>query len=218
MSRTSLLGIFGVNMPLIYGENNGAFLGLQKEILQNSPDESIFAWKDRHCSCEGRHSMSRAEFRFWYPGFLVTSPRSFADASLIRRTNLSSRRPYTITNQGLEFWSEAVRVEFNLAFKDTGRQDRTGAAYVVDLNCEELDDSKRESDTGPSRRPCRLVLYGYKPKNAPTAFCDEFGFPFAGYQRGVQGSLQPRLCEGGGYIRDGKQNIEIRASYLQLSK
>ena len=40
----SLLGIFGVNMPMIYGEGPRAFLRLQEEILRRSTDISIFAW------------------------------------------------------------------------------------------------------------------------------------------------------------------------------
>jgi hypothetical protein len=40
-----LWGIFGVNMPLIYGEREkGAFRRLQLEILKSSDDTSIFAW------------------------------------------------------------------------------------------------------------------------------------------------------------------------------
>jgi len=39
-----LLGIFGVNMPLIYGEGPRAFIRLQKEIINESNDLSIFAW------------------------------------------------------------------------------------------------------------------------------------------------------------------------------
>src|SRR2546423_857263 len=39
-----LMGIFGVHMPLLYGEGRNAFMRLQLEILKNSPDESIFAW------------------------------------------------------------------------------------------------------------------------------------------------------------------------------
>jgi hypothetical protein len=38
-----LLGIFDVNMPLIYGEGPKAFRRLQEEILRNSSDESFFA-------------------------------------------------------------------------------------------------------------------------------------------------------------------------------
>lgn len=42
----SLLGIFGVNMPLIYGEGQGAFRRLQEAILQQINDLSIFAWEE----------------------------------------------------------------------------------------------------------------------------------------------------------------------------
>ncbi|RDX41402.1 HET-domain-containing protein [Lentinus brumalis] len=40
----SLMGIFGVNMPTIYGEGSRAFIRLQLEIIRTSTDQSIFAW------------------------------------------------------------------------------------------------------------------------------------------------------------------------------
>ena len=40
-----LMGLFGINMPLLYGEGPKAFLRLQHEIIKTSDDESIFAWK-----------------------------------------------------------------------------------------------------------------------------------------------------------------------------
>ncbi|KAF6814830.1 HET domain-containing protein [Colletotrichum sojae] len=39
-----LLGIFDVNIPLIYGEGAGAFKRLQEAILRQTDDQSIFAW------------------------------------------------------------------------------------------------------------------------------------------------------------------------------
>ena len=39
-----LLGIFGVNMPLLYGEGRGAFLRLQEEILKQQEDYTILCW------------------------------------------------------------------------------------------------------------------------------------------------------------------------------
>ncbi|KAI1160061.1 heterokaryon incompatibility protein-domain-containing protein [Nemania serpens] len=39
-----LLGLFNVNMPLIYGEGTMAFVRLQEEIMKVSDDHSIFAW------------------------------------------------------------------------------------------------------------------------------------------------------------------------------
>ncbi|EEU42748.1 uncharacterized protein NECHADRAFT_47276, partial [Fusarium vanettenii 77-13-4] len=40
----SLMGIFGVNMPTLYGEGHRAFARLQHEIMRISHDHSIFAW------------------------------------------------------------------------------------------------------------------------------------------------------------------------------
>src|SRR6195952_1344773 len=40
-----LLGIFNINMPLLYGEGEEkAFFRLQEEILKNSDDQSLLAW------------------------------------------------------------------------------------------------------------------------------------------------------------------------------
>ncbi|EQB58917.1 hypothetical protein CGLO_00761 [Colletotrichum gloeosporioides Cg-14] len=40
----SLLGIFGVNMPLIYGEGDRAFQRLQEAVIRQIDDPSIFVW------------------------------------------------------------------------------------------------------------------------------------------------------------------------------
>ncbi|GAW20295.1 hypothetical protein ANO14919_097960 [Xylariales sp. No.14919] len=40
-----LMGLFDVNMPLLYGEGTKAFIRLQEEILKGSNDHSIFAWE-----------------------------------------------------------------------------------------------------------------------------------------------------------------------------
>lgn len=39
-----LLGICGVNMPLLYGERSNAFKRLQEELLRTSNDQSLLAW------------------------------------------------------------------------------------------------------------------------------------------------------------------------------
>ncbi|KAK5684147.1 hypothetical protein LTS10_004011 [Elasticomyces elasticus] len=41
----SLLGIFDVNMALLYGEGEKAFTRLQMEIIAQTTDDSIFAWR-----------------------------------------------------------------------------------------------------------------------------------------------------------------------------
>jgi hypothetical protein len=42
-----LLGIFDLNMPLVYGEGNNAFLRLQQEIWKKTSDKSLFTWMTR---------------------------------------------------------------------------------------------------------------------------------------------------------------------------
>ena len=43
----SLMGIFGIHMPTIYGEGRHAFLRLQEEILKQLPDQTLFVWGPR---------------------------------------------------------------------------------------------------------------------------------------------------------------------------
>ncbi|OJT05153.1 Vegetative incompatibility protein HET-E-1, partial [Trametes pubescens] len=40
-----LMGLFGVNLPTVYGEGRRAFIRLQEEIFRTIPDQSIFAWE-----------------------------------------------------------------------------------------------------------------------------------------------------------------------------
>src|SRR4051794_23514367 len=39
-----LLGIFGISMPLLYGEGDRAFLRLQEEIIRQYDDYSFMVW------------------------------------------------------------------------------------------------------------------------------------------------------------------------------
>ena len=68
----SLLGIFGIYMPPIYGEGERAFIRLQEEILRSSNDHSIFAWTVDQISGASRSG-------FW--GLLAPSPAYFRESS-----------------------------------------------------------------------------------------------------------------------------------------
>lgn len=41
----SLMGLFNVFMPMLYGEGNRAFIRLQEEIIKQTEDYTIFSWK-----------------------------------------------------------------------------------------------------------------------------------------------------------------------------
>ena len=59
-----LLGIFDINMPLVYGEHTNAFLRLQEEIARQYSDLSLFAWcqKDDNPPFRGLFAVSPTEF------------------------------------------------------------------------------------------------------------------------------------------------------------
>ena len=56
-----LMGIFGIQIPIIYGEGQKAFLRLQEEILKQIPDQSIFLWYRRPPGEQGEKISSLAD-------------------------------------------------------------------------------------------------------------------------------------------------------------
>jgi hypothetical protein len=52
-SAYCLLGLFDVNMPLLYGEGSKAFLRLQEEIMRTSTDMSILLWQGHASNMNG---------------------------------------------------------------------------------------------------------------------------------------------------------------------
>lgn len=79
-----LMGIFQVNMPLLYGEGGNAFIRLQEEIIRRSDDHSIFAWQGHLSS-----------------GMLASSPEFFQGSTDIVRVNSIPTEPFTLTNKGV---------------------------------------------------------------------------------------------------------------------
>ncbi|KAM5355593.1 hypothetical protein ACJ41O_002239 [Fusarium nematophilum] len=93
-----LLGIFDINMPLLYGEGSKAFVRLQTEIIRGSADQSILAWR-RPADLQVGGS-GRSRFPIFAPSprcFLceediVQIPQSYSDDLEVH---------YTLTNSGL---------------------------------------------------------------------------------------------------------------------
>ena len=64
-----LLGLFDINMSLLYGERSKAFLRLQHKIIKCNDDDSIFAWKSEvvNSSIFASSPSAFAESGFIYP-------------------------------------------------------------------------------------------------------------------------------------------------------
>ena len=142
-----LLGLFDVNMPLLYGEGAvKAFHRLQTEIMKISDDESLFAW-----TSDQNHS-----------GLLANQPSCFADSGNIVSGAFPgmSRPPFSMTHKGLEIALPKKHLKFSFADSrrfflrccKTGTSNPDKALYVefsfmlepnagVRINCSTLEES-----------------------------------------------------------------------------
>ena len=110
----SLLGLFRINLPILYGEGNSAFMRLQAELVRVYLDHTVFAW----------HLKSSSS------GLLADCPDAFAYSGDVRKLPLklyNDGKPnefrYTLSNLGLE-----IKLPYR---KGYGRLD----LYVADIAC-----------------------------------------------------------------------------------
>lgn len=120
-----LLGIFDVNMPLLYGGGTKAFARLQEEIIKTTYDHSIFAWgllpwHQDYSRCDSEPC-----------GILATSVADFAGCGshsvCPRPANFNSTKDYQMTNEGL-------RMQLPLRVPRT-REERFHRQFVAILDC-----------------------------------------------------------------------------------
>jgi hypothetical protein len=107
----SLMGIFDVNMPMLYGEGAvKAFHRLQEQIMRESNDHSIFAWRSKDGKTVAVH------------GLLADSPQDFAQATdIISYHDWEDASPFQLSNRGL-------RMELHLTELPDG-------TFAAALNC-----------------------------------------------------------------------------------
>ncbi|KAK3380555.1 heterokaryon incompatibility protein-domain-containing protein [Lasiosphaeria ovina] len=118
-----LMGLFDINMPLIYGEGSRAFRRLQEEIIKISDDQSILAW---YWLGEPSRPLSRPIFMF--RDILAPSPRHFALSGGISMH--AYRRPYlptwrkttSLTKEGLRLAVMVRQDSGDSAHQLTGRK------------------------------------------------------------------------------------------------
>jgi hypothetical protein len=112
----SLIGLFNVNMPMLYGEGGkNAFRRLQKEILQTSADQTLFAWRGNYLSS----------------GLLANSPADFANTPRLSMWAPDLLEPFSMTNLGLSI-GMIVKHDLNHAHEGVrGSQEQSRHALAV---------------------------------------------------------------------------------------
>lgn len=151
-----LLGLFDVHMSLIYGEGERAFVRLQEEIIKDSDDESIFAWR----LGSGQLPLARTT------GLLADSPADFAESGhILSKSQTLSSSPWSLTNKGLRVslqmalcgrldglwhWREPKRNRRPAILQSRRRREAIAESrpiYMVTLNCSSLTDRVSEVAT-----------------------------------------------------------------------
>lgn len=99
-----LMGIFDVNMPLLYGEGEKAFIRLQEEIIKHNDDRTIFCWS---------HSQrTHPRFLSW-KGCLAPHPITFRQGGdFLARPESSvvgTNSEFQLTNSGLRIGLPLLR-------------------------------------------------------------------------------------------------------------
>ncbi|KAK3367998.1 heterokaryon incompatibility protein-domain-containing protein [Podospora didyma] len=119
-----LLGIFDVNMPMIYGEGPKAFFRLQEEIIKNTNDLSLFAWNSQPGAGTDLRPTFWEYHQEQFRGILASSPAEFRNCLKLEHDPDSRRdnREFVMTNNGL-------RIDCSLAVHQPDRD------YIFSLGC-----------------------------------------------------------------------------------
>lgn len=145
----SLLGLFDINMPLLYGEGLKAFKRLQEEIIRtwSRVDHSLIAW---HGQSDGLLASSPSQFPVYFP---EDSPYSSLKRDIIS-WSLPQNEVFELSNQGLRISLYARCAETHQRSETTAmpwhREPDVHAVdrLIVTLNC-----------TYRSRRNERFALF-----------------------------------------------------------
>ncbi|KAL7900143.1 heterokaryon incompatibility domain-containing protein [Trichoderma sp. SZMC 28014] len=118
-----LLGLFDINMPLLYGEGRvKAFKRLQEEIIKSTNDDSIYAWRYPEDLSKRQH--------FW--GLLAESPAAFGHQGgdyVIKRARYLTRS----SNYVAAVSSRGLDVELALT---PHPRDESGTIFIAVLDCD----------------------------------------------------------------------------------
>ncbi|RSL58825.1 hypothetical protein CEP54_007588 [Fusarium duplospermum] len=139
----SLLGLFGISLPLIYGEGRRqAFHRLQRQLIIVYNDDSLFAWKEKletgghshHGRHQGKPQLSNSKLGW---GILARSVRDFWDGSKVKALR-HDQNDFSMTNRGLQITAKHWR-----------HKDNSNTRLIrLDCGVESSNDAQNQKGTG----------------------------------------------------------------------
>lgn len=117
------MGLFDLNIPLLYGKGGKAFLQLQGEIIRDHDNHSFFAWS--------MHTNENS-------GLLARAARCFIDCrQIVSRKSSEGRQPFSMTNRGLSMtllvtpWTADTYLACLDCANSTSEGDQAGTAMFL---------------------------------------------------------------------------------------
>lgn len=115
-----LLGLFDVNLPLIYGEGVGAFRRLQEAIIKSNNDLSILAWGmspkttgTEEAAFVVHIRQSEGPLMGHFQELFATSPSDYEHSKHVQRLLSHDSNPeFSMTNKGLRIDADLVYGEY----------------------------------------------------------------------------------------------------------
>lgn len=130
-----LLGICGINMPLLHGEGNAAFRRLQEELLRRSDDQSIFAFI-QYIPDSAKSVLADSPESFRISGHiesihsLTASFEAFEYSTMVKGASITSR--------GIELTLALLESEVAGYAKEDGDDNVTAATPLALINSGEI--------------------------------------------------------------------------------
>ncbi|KAM6513911.1 hypothetical protein FALCPG4_015104 [Fusarium falciforme] len=154
-----MLGIFNINIPLLYGEAEKAFTRLQEEIVRTTHDHTIFCWT-------WPETLPQPE---WIP-ILAPNAAAFINSGsyvpTYQNRGYGEHSEYAVTNLG-------IRIRLPIA------RGNSGLSYYATLNVRRRDSDGNDVTSIPLRMPGQSLDLGPKlvwRANHPTAPIELPGF------------------------------------------
>lgn len=138
-----LLGLFDVNMPMLYGEGERAFLRLQEEILKETDDESLLAWDASEIppSVTTIGALAPSPAFFWeghsfesYPSqgdaLVITNKGISLDTSLLEQSQLAGQKLALLSCSETGNAASGIAISLTRDAFDTNRYSRSRNAPI----------------------------------------------------------------------------------------
>lgn len=147
-----LLGIFNISLDARYGEGSMAFIRLQKELIANYNDESIFAWTSKVPS----------------HGLLAPDANCFKNSANITHISrkYKARPPYEWTSQGIRISVPAFFPDYGNGADWNTLRARMRRGINLTLNCWRIQRiGAEEGQKGPKKRQDTITIHLKKTKH-----------------------------------------------------